>query len=140
MSTESHNRRTFLRFSGVALASIGTAGCLSGRSSTSDTVEMTAGFGFEPETLTIKTGKTVKWTNASDVGHTVTAYEDDIPDAAAYFASGGFESESAARNRVNEGLVASDEEYEHTFERSGTYEYYCIPHESSGMVGTVRVE
>ena len=26
-----------------------------------------------------------------------------------------------------------------TFEEPGTYDYYCIPHESQGMVGTVTV-
>jgi len=57
-----------------------------------------------------------------------------------YFASGEFDSEGTARDNINEGLVAAGEAYEHTFERAGTYEYYCIPHESSGMTGTVRVE
>ncbi|WP_433634758.1 cupredoxin domain-containing protein [Halomicrococcus sp. NG-SE-24] len=95
---------------------------------------------FEPKTATIETGETVIWTNESDIEHTVTAYEDDIPDEAAYFASGGFELERAARNRVNEGLIAPGENYEHTFDQSGTYGYFCIPHESSGMVGTVQVK
>ncbi|MFC7138412.1 plastocyanin/azurin family copper-binding protein [Halosimplex aquaticum] len=95
---------------------------------------------FEPKTATIDSGGTVTWTNESDIRHTVTAYEDETPDEAAYFASGGFESERAARNRVTEGLLASGEKYEHTFDQPGTYRYFCIPHESSGMVGTVRVE
>ncbi|WP_265107890.1 plastocyanin/azurin family copper-binding protein [Halosolutus halophilus] len=101
---------------------------------------MTDGFGFDPKTTTIESGRTVTWTNTSDVDHTVTAYEDTIPEGAAYFASGGFESERAGRTHLTEGLVAPGGEYEHTFEESGTYEYYCIPHESSGMVGAVQVE
>ncbi|WP_241997224.1 plastocyanin/azurin family copper-binding protein [Halorubrum sp. SD626R] len=36
--------------------------------------------------------------------------------------------------------MAPSENYEHTFEEPGTYEYFCIPHEGSGMVGTVRVK
>jgi plastocyanin len=95
---------------------------------------------FEPKTARIETGETVTWTNESDIEHTVTAYEDEIPDEAAYFASGGFESERAARNQVTEGLIAPGEDYEHTFDHSGTYGYFCIPHESSGMVGIVRVK
>ena len=95
---------------------------------------------FEPKTATIKTGETVTWTNESEIEHTVTAYEDETPDGAAYFASGGFESERTARNRVTEGLIAPGENYEHTFEEPGTYGYFCIPHEGSGMVGTVRVK
>lgn len=101
---------------------------------------MTGDFGFDPKIKTIEPGQTVTWTNTSDVDHTVTAYGDRIPDGATYFASGGFESERAARNHVTEGLIASGSEYEHTFEEPGTHEYYCVPHESSGMVGTVQVE
>jgi plastocyanin len=95
---------------------------------------------FEPRTATIESGETVRWTNESDIQHTVTAYEDEVPNEATYFASGGFESERAARNRISEGLIAPGEYYEHTFDQPGTYGYYCIPHESSGMVGTIQVE
>ena len=140
MVSEFHDRRTILRLSGAALSAIGTAGCLNRRSSTDRTVTMTADFGFDPKTATIEIGETVTWENTSDVDHTVTAYEDGIPDGDTYFASGGFESERAARDHVSEGLIAPGDEYEHTFENPGTYEYYCVPHESSGMVGTVQVE
>lgn len=140
MPSELPNRRAVLRFGGAALATIGTAGCLTGRSSTARTVAMPGDFGFDPKTATIAPGRTVTWENASDVDHTVTAYGDGIPDGATYFASGGFGSERSARDHVREGLVAPGDEYEHTFEVPGTYEYYCVPHESSGMVGTVRVE
>jgi len=70
----------------------------------------------------------------------VTAYDGQIPADAAYFASGGFESEQAARNDISGGLIASGDTYEHTFETPGTYEYVCIPHESSEMTGTIVVE
>ena len=140
MTFRSCDRRTVLRLSTATLATIGTAGCLNGQSATNQTVTMTDDLAFDPKTTTIETGETVTWTNESDIEHTVTAYEDEIPDGAAYFASGGFESERTARNRVNEDLIAPGEEYEHTFEQPGTYGYFCIPHESSGMVGTVRVK
>ena len=139
MSPERCNRRTVLRLGTATLATISTAGCLNGQSSTVQTVTMPDGLTFEPETATIETGETVTWTNESDIDHTVTAYEDEIPGGAAYFASGGFESERAARSRVSEGLIAPGREYEYTFEQPGTYGYFCIPHEGSGMVGTVRV-
>lgn len=137
MSSTFPTRRSILRLGGAALAA--TAGCLGGRSSADRTVAMAGGLAFEPKTVTIDAGRTVTWSNDSDVEHTVTAYEDRIPDGAAYFASGGFDSERAARNHTTEGLVAPGGEYEHTFERPGTYEYYCIPHEGSGMVATVGV-
>jgi hypothetical protein len=30
-------------------------------------------------------------------------------------------------------------EYSYTFETMGTYEYYCAPHQTSGMVGSITV-
>lgn len=140
MSLECHDRRAVLRLSAATLATLSTVGCLNGQSSSSQTVTMPNSHTFDPKSVTIEPGETVTWTNESDIEHTVTAYEDEIPDRAAYFASGGFESERAARNRVKEGLIAPGENYEHTFDQPGTYGYLCIPHESSGMVGTVRVE
>ena len=46
----------------------------------------------------------------------------------------------AARDDLQGGLIGEGESYRHAFEVAGTYEYFCIPHEGSGMVGTVRVE
>jgi plastocyanin len=119
------------------VATAPTVGCLAGGPLT---VEMTDGFRFAPQTATAATGETVRWTNASEVGHTVTARTDEIPAGAAYFASGGFETERAARNGVSEGLIAPGEPYEHACRRPGPYAYYCIPHEGSGMTGRVRIE
>lgn len=101
---------------------------------------MATEFTFDPETTTIAHRGTVTWTNTSDVDRTVTAYGDGVPDAATYLTSGGFESERSARDHVNEGRIAPDNEYERAFEQPKTYHSYCIPHESSGMIGTVRVE
>lgn len=135
------NRRQALRLGGTTLVATVSAGCsLAGKSSGPTQVSMTDSFAFDPIRLTVDTGTTVKWVNDSDVGHTVTAYQDRIPTDAAYFASGGYESETAARNDVSGGLLASGETYVHTFEVTGKYEYVCIPHESSGMTGVVVVE
>ena len=100
---------------------------------------MTDSFAFEPETVAVSPGSTVVWVNDGFMPHTVTAYESRLPAGAAFFASGGFETERAARNDVQGGLLDEGATYEHTFEISGSYEYFCIPHEGSGMTGTVRV-
>ncbi|WP_416838649.1 plastocyanin/azurin family copper-binding protein [Haloferax sp. DFSO52] len=135
------NRRQLLRLGGATFVATLSAGCSSGGDSGgAKRVSMTDGFDYDPKRLTISAGTTVRWVNDSNVGHTVTAYEDEIPADADYFASGGFDSERAARNDVTGGLFGPGETYEHTFEVPGTYEYYCIPHESSEMVGTVVVE
>ncbi|MFB6299468.1 MAG: plastocyanin/azurin family copper-binding protein [Halobacteriales archaeon] len=101
---------------------------------------MTDDLRFEPESVTVKPGGTVIWENIGSVGHTITAYADGIPDGAPYFASGGFDSEQAARQNVTEGLIGAGETFKHTFEQSGIYEYFCIPHESSGMTGSIQVK
>ncbi len=104
------------------------------------TVDMTDGLVFDPEEITVAAGDTVVWENVGSVGHSVTAYEAEIPEAADYWASGGFDNEDDARaNYPQRGDVPGGESYQHTFETTGTHGYFCIPHEGVGMVGTVEV-
>lgn len=139
-------RRRVLATSATALA-VGLAGCGGGDDGGADgaTVDMTDELVFDPGSVTVSVDDTVTWENTGTVGHTVTAYEDLVPSGAAYFASGGFDSESAARDGYTGGEEASGtipegESFSHTFETAGTHEYFCIPHESSDMVGTVEVD
>jgi plastocyanin len=105
-----------------------------------DTVDMTDDLVFDPERIRVSQGTTVTWENVGAVAHSVTAYDDGIPDGAAYFASGGADSQQAAVDAYpDEGSIAEGGTYEHTFDTTGTYEYYCIPPEMSGMVGYVEV-
>lgn len=139
-------RREFLSTAGgsaggVAVAVAGAAGSGAAQEGTSHTVEMTDGLTFEPAEIIVAPGDTVVWENVGSVGHTVTAYEDDIPDGAEYWASGGFDSESAARGGYPpDGDIPGGESYQHTFETVGDHEYFCIPHEGAGMTGTVVVQ
>ena len=55
-------------------------------------------------------------------------------------ASRGFQSEEAARDDLERGFVRPEEDYRVTLDEPGTYAYICIPHESSGMRGTIVVE
>ncbi|WP_200531102.1 DUF5059 domain-containing protein [Halorubrum sp. LN27] len=104
-------------------------------------VDMTA-VAFEPADLTVSRGDTVAWRFAAGEPHSVSASQDGIPAEAEYWASGGFDSEEAARSgwEEGEGAVQSGESFVHTFETAGVHEYVCIPHEAAGMVGTVTVE
>jgi plastocyanin len=120
----------------VLFVALLTAGC----SGSGNRVGMVDGQAFDPETLTVAPGATVAFVNESEEAHTVTAYEDELPDGAPYFASGGFDSEPAAREGVGDGLVPSGETYEVTFDEPGTYRYFCIPHEGEPMRGTIVVE
>lgn len=104
------------------------------------TVDMTDELTFEPARIQVSSGTTVTWENVGSIGHTVTAYQEEIPSGAAYFASGGFDSEQAARDGYpGSGNIPEGETYEFTFETTGQYRYFCIPHELNGMVGDIRV-
>lgn len=104
-------------------------------------VEMQA-VAYEPEELTVEQGDTVTWEHAGGEPHSVTAVEEAIPAEATYWASGGFESEAAAREgwENGQGAVRSGESYVHTFEAAGAHEYVCLPHKAAGMVGMIVVE
>ena len=147
------NRRAFLAAGTTTLATV--AGCVQApqaddggssptpaptRTPEEHGVEMTDDLTFEPETLTIAAGDRVVWRNVGSAVHTVTAYGEDVPDGAAYFASGGFESEQAAREAFPEGGIEAEGTYAHTFAAAGEYRYFCVPHEQIGMRGTVAVE
>lgn len=133
------DRRTAI----AALASgaiVGLAGCTTGRSySDADVVAgPDRGLVFEPETLTITAGETVRW-GFESAGHNVCCRPDDhdtvdLPADAQPFASYGPDESPAG------SLVPRGDSYEHTFEVPGTYEYVCIPHAPQGMTGTIRVE
>lgn len=130
---------------GIGTVALGTslAGCTGdgGGGGGENVVEMTDDLTFDPAEMTVAVGETVTWENGGSVTHSVTAYGDGIPDGAPYFASGGAESEEAARQAYpDSGAIAGGESYEHQFDTAGTYEYFCIPHESSGMTGSVVVE
>jgi plastocyanin len=103
-------------------------------------VEMVQGQRFDPANITIQAGETVTWVNESDEAHTVTAYGNEIPEDATYFASGDASNETEARDSLSEGLLKSGDTFQVTLDQPGTYEYYCIPHESEGMKGTIVVE
>jgi len=87
---------------------------------------------FDPLGVLIQPGQMIRWTN-NDKGnaHTATAYAPDDYDHP---------------RRIPEGAVAFDSDYllpgeshEVTLEVPGVYDYYCIPHELSGMVGRIIV-
>lgn len=101
---------------------------------------MTDSHRFDPEVVTVSVGEKVTWTNDSSEPHTVTAYQNGIPEGASFWASGDASTERAARDAVEDGLVRAGGTYETSFGAPGTYEYFCIPHESDGMKGRVVVE
>jgi plastocyanin len=138
------SRRGFFRAAAGAAALGGTAGTASAQAGQSHTIDMTDGLVFDPDSLTVAPGDTVVWENVGSIGHSITAYEEDIPEEAAYFASGGFDAEQPARDAYSAGSpdsgdVAGGDSYEHTFDVEGSYDYFCVPHEAAGMVASLEV-
>jgi len=75
-------------------------------------------FSFSPQTLTITTGDIVKWTNISGT-HNVRANDNSF---------------------YNGSAAPAPWEFTHTFTTAGDFPYYCEPHASMGMTGTIVVQ
>jgi len=76
---------------------------------------------FEPSTVNISTGDSVKFVNNKLAPHNaVFDGHEELSHADLAFAPG--------------------ESWETTFDNAGTYEFYCEPHRGAGMVGKVIVE
>jgi plastocyanin len=73
---------------------------------------------FVPDMLTIEAGDTVQWFNPKGgARHDVVSYD----------------------NAWAPSILASEFIFEVTFPRVGEFRYFCTPHESYGMIGTITV-
>ncbi|WP_277552809.1 plastocyanin/azurin family copper-binding protein [Halobaculum limi] len=139
------SRRTFIRGTAATTGAAVAAGRATGQETGTETgggeqvIDMTDELVFEPDAVTITPGTTVVWENVGEIGHSVTAYADQIPEGATYFASGDFSDEQSARQEYPEGDIPGGESYSYTFETEGEYEYFCVPHETVGMVASLTV-
>lgn len=83
---------------------------------------------FEPATLTIKSGDTVKWVNNKLSPHNVVFDSSKMDDA-------------VATKMSHKSLAFSPgESFQSTFSEPGEYSYYCEPHRGAGMVGKIVVQ
>ncbi len=73
------------------------------------------GFAFQPNTITVPVGTTVRWTNQDSVSHTTTS-NDRVWDS---------------------GTLRQGQSFSFTFTKPGTFPYFCAIH--PGMTGTVVV-
>ena len=73
-------------------------------------------FSFTPPTITIPAGTTVRWTNGDDIPHTVVS------------------DEKTFKSKV----LDTDQEFTFTFDKPGTYSYFCSIHPH--MTGKIVVE
>jgi plastocyanin len=96
------------------------------------TVTMTDDSTFEPASVTVAAGGTVRWVNASKDVHTATT----DPKAAA---NPKDVATPAGARPFNSGKVAPGGTFEQRFTVPGTYRYVCEPHEEMDMKGQVVV-
>lgn len=82
---------------------------------------------FDPPSLVIDAGDTVRWTNLQLANHNVA--ETDCPANVGSVYNGGFYS----------GSPGAVDEFEVTFDSAGQVCYLCEPHGFAGMLGTITV-
>lgn len=100
---------------GTALASCAKSGqAADGPQAKTHTVIM-EGMVFRPNVITVAPGDTVLWINRDLVPHTATS------------SAAGFDSK----------IVAANNSWRHTFERTGDFDYICSLHPA--MTGTLHV-
>lgn len=87
---------------------------------------------FDPIGLFVEPGASVTWENQAG-SHSSTAYVEGNPQAEVNRIPGDAEGWNS------EILSEEGATFSHTFEVQGTYDYYCIPHKSLGMVGRIVV-
>jgi len=96
--------------------------------------------GYEPSSITIPAGATVRFINVSGGPHNITFWSDSVP------AGGAAALQAGMRNTVDNlsgpFLVQPNESYEVSFANApkGTYKGYCTPHLTLGMKLTIKVE
>jgi len=74
------------------------------------------GMRFDPQKITVKPGTTVTWIHGSQMPHTISGNADGM----------------------RSGTLYNGQQYSHTFDKAGSYNYFCGLHPS--MTGSVVVE
>jgi len=128
----------FILAAAILIATFPLIGCTGSGKSTNTSAAETASAGtdttnikqvicknnkFIPESLTVKVGTTVTWVNQDGYIHTVT--------------SGTSPSERSGL--FDSGNLNGGETFSFTFDKAGTFDYFCIPHFSLGMIGKIIV-
>ena len=88
---------------------------------------------YQPDSIIIRVGQTVEWRNAGAVSHSVVddpTKAEKPDDVAVPVGAKTFES----------GNVMPGGKFSHTFEKPGTYRYFCRSHEVDAMIGEIIVQ
>jgi plastocyanin len=105
---------------GAAVGSVLAGGVLFAQAQTPAPAAVAVGidnFTFNPQTVTVKAGTTVTWTNKDDIPHGIAV------------TNNAFKRSQA---------LDTDDSFSFTFTTPGTYQYFCYIHPH--MVGSIVVE
>jgi plastocyanin len=102
---------------GAVIGSVMAAGVLIVRADNPAGAISIDNFTFGPQTLTVKPGTTVTWTNKDDIPHGIAS-----------------SNNAFAKSKA----LDTDDSYSFTFTTPGSYQYFCYIHPH--MVGTIVVE
>jgi plastocyanin len=102
---------------GAAVGSLLAASVLFARADGPASTVLIDNFTFGPQTLTVKAGTTVTWTNKDDIPHGIGSSNNAFKRSAA---------------------LDTDDSYSFTFTTPGSYQYFCYLHPH--MVGSIVVE
>ena len=102
---------------GAAVGSVLAGGVLFASAQTAAAAVGIDNFTFNPQTVTVKAGTTVTWTNKDDIPHGIAA------------TNNAFKRSQA---------LDTDDSFSFTFTTPGTYQYFCYIHPH--MTGTIVVE
>ena len=95
---------------------------------------------YEPSSLTIAPGTTVRFVNVSGGPHNIAFWQDSIPAGAA--AALNANMKNTIDNLSGPFLTGPNESYDVSFANApqGTYKGYCTPHLALGMKLAIRVQ
>jgi plastocyanin len=107
-------------------------GCTASRAKSHVTVDATSGLRYVPASVCLRLNGTVTWTNTTvELDHTST----DEPSLAARASDASIPPDGHGWNLP----LPSGHSARLTFRVAGVYRYFCIVHETLGMVGVVIV-
>jgi plastocyanin len=108
-----------------------SGGCSAATAQTAVTVDATDALKFSPASVCLKAGGTITWKNVGNIFHTTT------------------DEAALAANPANAELPSGATGWNHPLNPGGsfslkltvpgTYKYFCIPHETLGMLGQITV-
>lgn len=96
---------------------------------------------FEPKTLQIAAGSTVRFINVSGGPHNIAFYADSIPAGAAAVLNSGMANRMD--NLSSPFLTSPNDHYDVTFApgaAKGVYKGFCLPHAALGMKIAITVK